>query len=268
MNHPEALNDVAGRVSVVIPLHPSHERHLPELFANLNSDSDTIQEVILARGQTPARKESETRDRLERVYERSGMSPGLLIICDERPRTAGENKNAGWRQASARWTAFVDADDLYHPQRLHLLRTLALHTGADLVLHGFTTDANPWTDLESRGSVFGTDELFAATFPNEIRDRASEGRLPGDTNVEVRDGTTPVAQGHSLVLTELRNLYGFSSLRRGEDGQLNRDILWDRRTVLYLDQPLSRYRPDNSTIRNSAWRKWRARLRSRTGLMP
>lgn len=268
MKHPQAANHDTGRVSVVIPLHPSHERHLPELFANLKPDSESIQEVVLARGQTPARKESETRDRLERVYERSGMSPGLVIICDERRRTAGENKNAGWSQASARWTAFVDADDLYHPQRLHLLRARARQTGADLILHGFTMEANQWPDIRNRSIEFRTDELFAATFPNGVRDRASEGRLPGDTNVEVRDCTTPVHQGHSFVLTELRNVYGFSSLRRGEDGQLNRDILWDRRSVLYLDQPLSRYRPDNSTIRNSAWRKWQARLRSKAGLRP
>lgn len=250
---------------MVVPLHPSHEHLLPELFADLMPSNGLISEIIVCRGHSPTSTLRDVRLRIGRMFEASGLTSALYLDLTSEPRTAGQNKNAGWLRTTAPWTAFVDADDRYHPQRLHRLCSLAEDGELDFILHAFVDQTDAWQPLGATPLLVDPSVLYAMTFPGGRRERHNEGTRSGDTNIEVPLGCGPVHHGHVLVNTDLRSEFRFSNLARGEDGQLARDVLWAGKNVSFLDEGLSCYRPQHSTLRNSALRRLKGAWDYRVG---
>ena len=74
---------------------------------------------------------------LESVFEQTHPVDEVHVAVDVRGDGASATRNRAWRAASTEWVAFLDDDDLLHPQ--HVERLLATSDDADLVY--------PWFDL-------------------------------------------------------------------------------------------------------------------------
>jgi len=57
----------------------------------------------------------------------------ISIVTDTQKRGAGRTRNLALAMARTRWVAFLDDDDLFHPDHLETLLGHALETGADVV---------------------------------------------------------------------------------------------------------------------------------------
>ncbi len=259
-------------VTAVIPLHPSHDRHLPALFENIASDAASLESIVIVRSETNKKTEIEVRDRIRALHDWYRPSDSLILVLGDQPQTAGQNKNTGWQLVSTPWTAFIDADDLYFPGRIALMHGLADRQGADVVMAGICSSTDAWADLTTwsvaEPNMRFVSDLRRATFPSGVRKREEEGHRSGDTNIVVPNAAYEPTQSHILIRSQLRQDYQFSSLRRGEDGQLSRDLVWDNRAVLYIDLPLTLYQAHHSTTRNTLYRRLRSSVRYRLNRMP
>lgn len=85
--------------------------------------------------------------------------------------TAGRNRNAAMEVVSTTWTAFLDDDDVLHPQHVERLLETAEEHGADLVypwfdgpqsvgvllVNGETPEGMPWSDSLKEVILSGTN---------------------------------------------------------------------------------------------------------------
>ncbi len=237
-------------ITVVVPLVPAHDHFLPNLIGQLSSERDVIAKVVLARSSARSRNMRELFGTVRRLEADYGVR--INVLATHRQQLAGQNRNRGWHNVQTPFTAFLDADDEYAQDRLSTLMQVAESENSDLVLHDFMlkereTDVLPMATWSTQ-DLIRTEYLYEATFA-EGRDRAREGRTPGDTNVRVPQEGAKVRRvhhGHVLVRTEMRKTYAFSNLYPGEDGQFCRDILWGGGRVVYVPAQLSAYRPHMS----------------------
>lgn len=58
---------------------------------------------------------------------------GRIRVIHQENRGLSAARNAGIKAASAEWVAFLDSDDLWHPEKLQVQMAGALKSGADLV---------------------------------------------------------------------------------------------------------------------------------------
>ena len=148
---PEIMNPA---VSVVVPVYNAAP-YLPELFACLLAQTFREYEVILvddgSTDDSPAVLDSfcETHDRFRVIHTRNvGVYNARLF---------------GARQAEGKYIAFIDSDDLYCPEYLEKMVSMAEETDADITVCGFTRE-----DMET-GRVYSTEmvrfERRAYDFP-------------------------------------------------------------------------------------------------------
>jgi len=232
-----------GNMTVVVPLAPSHVNFLPGLFEQLTPDAGVIDRVIVCRSQLKKRQQREFLHFLRGLANRAGLK--VSLSADDGMQLAGENRNKGLQLADTEYTAFLDADDHYMPQRLTRITQTLRSSASDLLLHDFlleptyppTFSAPVWTNSD----FVVADRLFQSTFPYG-RQRNSEGTSPGDTNIQLPDTHAghQVAHGHMTIRTELRRSFAFGTLHPGEDGQFCRDLLWAGKAVVYIFRMPSR----------------------------
>ena len=255
-----------SRVTVVVPLIPSHDRFLPELFACLVTDRDVLDKIVISRSHFGWKRKSLFVDETRRVAEEFELIDKLEFSLSRWRNAAGRNRNLGWKKVQSKWTAFVDADDLYLPNRLSSLLTFAESNSdtVNLVLHGYEYQPNENWDCDFSRNLPVSGEItsisssiiFDATFPNGIRRTRKERDQQGGTNLTIpipgSDSCHEVPHGHSFVRTEVRKSVRFKNRRlrcRCEDGLFCRDVLWKLGGVHYLPVRWSIYRINYSSAR-------------------
>jgi len=235
---------MAKPITLVIPLVPKHDQYLPDLLSGLGADRVLIDKVVLARSELPSWK----RRAFSRWADDLAQKIGVRVETSSTSKrcTAGINRNRGWQISNSMYTAFVDADDSYSASRLHLLLNVAEEFNSNLVLHDYwlphELQESAAPDIWGMDEVVQDDVLLEATFPVG-RDRHSEGRNPGDTNINVPPMTREqrVAHGHTLVRTDIYPAIRFGPIYPGEDGQFCRDVLWFLGRVSYVPARLAVY---------------------------
>jgi hypothetical protein len=242
--------------SLVLPLHPRHDRFVSKFLRGLTHESALVRELVIARSETSSSRGQAFEKAVTRELRNLGLSFDLSFVFSRGRMTAGQNRNAAIAVASSEFVVMSDADDEYSP---HRLRTLAEHihqTEPDLVLHHYflSSEAEGFTYIPpGEITCLNEGQLFAATFPEGYRNRIEEGTFPGDTNIclpgELKS-LLRVHHGHIAVRKTIADNVSFGTLTSGEDGQYCRDVLWNGYKVLYLGHALSRYLPQNSSLPN------------------
>ncbi|WP_081447267.1 glycosyltransferase family 2 protein [Corynebacterium efficiens] len=102
----------------------------------------------------------------EILIEYSHLQPSLIVLPENQgPSTA---RNAGWKNATADFVAFLDADDSWHPSKLEL-QANTLQKNPEIVLLGtarsYREDSHPENEKESRISLITpAKQLFRNRF--------------------------------------------------------------------------------------------------------
>lgn len=250
-------------VGVVIPCVEAHDRFLGPLLQSLKPDSGLIDKVVVARSGLRKSAIQAYRIRLAEMQSSFQLTFPIELSPSTKRQTAGQNRNRGWELISSPLTAFLDADDLYVPQRITKLHALhSFNSPVNLIVHNYiraskSSPKAPWEMQENfppnEVELVRNEAIFNRTFQRERR-RELEGTSPGDTNLLIPRSTRgewPVAHGHVFVSTPVREHVRFFEGPPGpyggfEDGQFCRDVLEHLGGVLYSSEVMSLYRPQNS----------------------
>lgn len=114
------MNQRSPRASVVVPAFNA-ERYLRDTIASVLAQTERDWELVIV--------DDQSTDRTFAIAESfAKMDPRIRVIRS--PRNFGGPagpRNIGVRAAEARWVAFLDADDLWHPEKLRIqLEALAV----------------------------------------------------------------------------------------------------------------------------------------------
>lgn len=224
--------------SIVVPIVPRHHRYALRLVQNLIGGSIKPLEIIFAGS-------SQTKDSKQELISVSRLYPDIIKLhLSIEKYTAGQNRNRGWDIAHGDYICFCDADDLYSPIRLEVLREEIIKTDSDLLLHDYLYQ-RPLFFISRKPrnyQSFDAKMLFDSTFPNGQRDRDSEFGVLGESNVLVPRldrKKHSVQHGHATVRNSVSLRY--SNFPYAEDGIFCRDILFASYRVRYISAKLSIY---------------------------
>jgi len=88
-----------------------------------------------------------------------------VVIDEDRAHTGGAaTKNRALAKVRTGWVAFLDDDDYFLPQHLHLLASEALMTGADVIYSWPVMDGGSDPRPEMFGKPFDADELRRGSY--------------------------------------------------------------------------------------------------------
>lgn len=115
-------------VSIIMPAYNA-ERHIEEAIQSVLGQSCPDWELIVI--------DDCSEDGTARLVEELAKGrDNIRCIRNERNAGAAESRNRGVAAASGEWVAFLDSDDVWHPDKLMLQLQLAAEKGADFVFSG------------------------------------------------------------------------------------------------------------------------------------
>ena len=234
-------NETRTRISIVIPVYPPDFKHLDKLIYHLlHEQTCTPDEIVIA--------SSEVNEKQE-LFLPTTMGQGIILDSVPYKQLAGANRNRGMKRASGDIILFLDADDIYHPQKIEITRNFFnQYKNLDLLLHSYhKNNSGGYFDLDiekKKINIVNKNVLFQGTFPNNgMRNRKEEGKENnGSTNIN--GSGFPIHHGVIAISKNVKEK-GFqyeSDMPFGEDGKFCRDILFDASCqVLAIDCKLMIY---------------------------
>lgn len=251
--------------SVIVPTVGRHDKYLPKLLFNLRNENRFIGEVIIVRSALRSIFGGGYRlfFYLMRILLRLDFDIKVLTCVEQ--QTAGQNRNNGWQKARFQFTAFVDADDVYHRQRLRIIAELLQdYPYANLILHlySFSKLNNNYVPLQVSDVI--PSGSIRTSLSAEFRNQSESQLIPGYFNLSAKGyygETLNIPQGHATVRTSLRDLMMYSELQKGEDGLFCSEILVNYGQVFIISRDLSFYRNFNSSFAPSKTKKGLLKIR-------
>lgn len=215
--------DRASTVSVVLPVHAGiAAEHLDRALGSLLVQSRLADEIVVV-------EDGPLPEPLQRVLSRRAeMSPGTRRIRLAENQGAGVANDRGLHEASGRWIAKMDADDIALPGRIERQHRLAHELGVDV--------------LGAAMAEFSADESVITRIrpsPHTHEDIAR--RMPW--NNPINHSTAFYRRDTAL------SVGGYPHLRYLQDYGLFARMLAGGAVMHNVDEPLVLFRSDASTLR-------------------
>lgn len=121
-------------IGIAVPCYGPHVARLPRLL-------DSIAQQTLPPARVVIESSATSPDAIAHLLD--GWPFALEINTHPERRNAAQNRNAAARRLSTDLISYIDADDAMHPQRLEIIVDTATQTGAEVILHGCQTPADP-----------------------------------------------------------------------------------------------------------------------------
>lgn len=216
-------------ISAVIPCFNTRDCVARSVRSALSQEKVAVEVVVVDDGSTDG-----TPDEVERVF---AGDPRVRVI--RQPRNLGPSaaRNVGFAAARGEWTALLDSDDFWHPDRLRRLLEQA-HEAEFIAdnLMGFDAVA----DRETGPIYTGLSDRFLS-FRDFLLPTAADRHDFGYLQPVVR---TDFLRRHAIAYRE--------DLRSGEDLLFNLRILAAGGRAFYVDTPLYVYATPVGAISRSA----------------
>ena len=200
------------RVSVIVPTHNRPQMLKEAVESALAQTFQDFEIIIVLNGASAEAVE---------MARRLAASPKVRAVEME-DSTLAASRNFGQRFVESEWTAFLDDDDIWEPEKLELQLAAAEHTGADVVTCNYGA-------FNRDGIVSG-----AGLRPRPHGLGFAEALMLGNY----------VSGGSAVIVktAKIRSRGGFdASLRGCEDWDMWRRLAWDSE-FHYVDRALVRYR--------------------------
>lgn len=119
------------RISVLVPCAAGHINILPELAGFLAQQESVPDEVVIAASGVSAHQLTRASD----AFKQRNLTVRLTI--SNARANAGQNRNRAASVATGDVLVLQDADDVPHPQRIQLIRSLFEHFNVDHLTHWY-----------------------------------------------------------------------------------------------------------------------------------
>ena len=222
--------------SIVIPCYPPHFKFLDKLIEQINNfnvtDDFTIKEIIIAASET------DTID-----IKTISKYPIVLSLSSERCN-ASKNRNRGWEKVRGDWIVFLDADDIYHPDKILVTnKVISENPDVDCFIHGYKRGSIKDEDFlkpVSNPRIILSDEVYSQTF-NKNNIHGSNVKFPMKDVLPAQHAAITVRSSSNIRFDE------DVSKERREDGIFCREHLKNRKFAM-INAVLMMYNDDHVFI--------------------
>ena len=211
------------RTSVIVPCAQKHVQHLQGLITALERQTVKPDEISIACSEC-AEVAPELRDK-----------KSVIVQTNAHPALAGENRNRAAEKTKSHVLIYQDADDIPHPQRVEIIKTIFEKFEVDHLLHWFES-------LTASSSTTAWE-----------RNRYNVEHVARDAYYEKygKTGTYPFHNGNNATSRAVfRRVRWREDLSRGQDVAYNKHVAYHfGATMARLPWPLVAYRQYLSTDR-------------------
>lgn len=230
--------------SIIIPVYPPHFNLLDRLIKNIDSSyssKELVKEIIICASEIDSQQSNNLLSNLQ-----NSTKIKIIINNTLEKQNASQNRNRGWNIVNSEYIIFLDADDIYHPNRIVILKEIIESNNyPDSLVHNYLLKkdidiSNPiFNEIKKPYKLIKSLDTYNRTFPNNFRDESKETGHYGDTNL-ICD--IPLTQGSSVIKSKLNFRFN-ENMRWGEDGKILRDILYNNpeNGVILIDEILIYY---------------------------
>lgn len=214
--------------SIVIPCYPPHFGHLQSLLQNINEfvveDTYEIKEIIIAASSTHSLS----------VDTSSSKIPVKILTTPEHCNAA-RNRNRAWNHVEGNYIMFMDADDVYHPEKCKITAEIISKLKKEqeyevnCLVHYYHYRLAPseWYHENIKDyQLYINDQIKNETFPSQT------------TCIIPR---LPVAHGITCVKKTVKSRF-IESLYEGEDGRFCQSIVFNEGGMVATSAILMLYR--------------------------
>ena len=110
------------KTSLCIPLTSKHFKWLPNLFKSIEEYTEMPDEIVISASSVPDQQQA--FENIVNVAKQYKITTQLSLFITNEKFLVGKNRNICIENASGDLLIFHDADDIAHPQRINILRTL------------------------------------------------------------------------------------------------------------------------------------------------
>lgn len=150
------------KVSIIMPAYNAEAFLSRSIDSVINQTYRYWELLVVDDGSTDSSREI--------VQAYSGRDPRIKLLCNQHGGTA-RARNTAIEVAEGDYLAFIDADDVYHPQYLELLVDASVREYADLVIceisRGTDYDAFLKSDVSKNSCVITIDQAFSMMYGGE-----------------------------------------------------------------------------------------------------
>lgn len=225
-------NDI---VTIVIPLIPQHDFEIKNILKTLVGESDLVAEVIICRSESVG-FESQILGKFNKMASEVKFLKPIRVSSVLEVARDGTNRNRGWKMVKSKYTAFIDADDDYHPSRIEKLVQILECSNADAVLHNYKSDGS-FENMDDDRKIPVFHKIFLKEGPEENTLRQF---------IDEKGNELRMHFAHLTVKTDLRETLQFSSRFPGADWEMANKIVENGYEMVYSPEELSAWKRDRS----------------------
>ena len=140
--------------SVIIPTYNSQNTILRALDSVLYQTFKDYEVIVVDDGSS-----DDTKSVVEEFLQDNEVDFKYIVQKNSGPSSA---RNRGIKNASGKYIAFLDSDDIWHPQKLEIVNNILQDKNIDIIGHGFSLDREPvkLTDQYKLKKIHFIDLLF------------------------------------------------------------------------------------------------------------
>jgi hypothetical protein len=215
--------------SIVIPCYPPHFCHLQSLLQNINEfvieDSYEIKEIIIAASSTH-----------NLSLDTSCSKIPIKILTTHEFCNASRNRNRAWNHVEGNYIMFMDADDVYHPDKCKVSEEVILDLQKEqdfevkCLVHSYhyKTAPNDWNLAIEKFKTVTNNTIQLITNVHE-------------TSCINAGDDMPIAHGITCVKKTVSSRFN-ESLFSGEDGRFCQSIVYNEGGMVAINAKLMIYR--------------------------
>jgi len=218
--------------TVVVPLIPQHDFEIKRILKLLANEQHLIEKVIICRSETKG-SVSKVKKRYLKYAKSVGFKKEINVDIVKHVARDGTNRNRGWKLASTKYVAFMDADDLYSNTRLSTLLNFFDSTDADALLHNYS-------------SLSLSTEIHNELRCQNMKIVVAKDDKGTDYLVDILGNEVKVHFAHITVRNDIKDILMFTDKFPGADWEFATQLVSQGLNVQYLTQELSAWSRNRS----------------------
>lgn len=225
-------------ISLCVPCHPPHKKHLKQLLNQVNMQTSFPYEIVISLSETSQKEGVQLQQDLQKL-----VKVPLKICTLEGKAYAGENRNNTAKHAKGNILSFMDADDKMHPQRLEILETIFKRSPRNIyaIVHMYTTGSLKDAIQISSKDIINEKVIFKEHL-REKEIRLTKWDYEWNDKLEAYTG---IHHGHITIYKDKYDkVLQKNNEKRGQDAIFLRDCLDKYKGgILLCKRALSKYTP-------------------------
>ena len=228
-------------ISIIIPTYPPHFHKIDNLICNIIGQTSYPEEVIICASQCSEEDGKILQNTLISKYE---PLFNIIVSTTVERNNPAENRNRGISFSKNKYIMNLDCDDFSHCRKVEIMYYLIQNNpDIDLICHNYVLDNIPCSETLNFNININNLKTYNDVEKYKLATRNMLNVKPNCTNMVIENKWIH----HAHIVFNKNTGIRFNETKeyfKREDGKLCQEFLFSGKNLLYLDEKLTLYKPN------------------------